>query len=135
MKILLVEDNDYKCNDIVASLKACGETDVTRRISRNGSLIELMEAQDEDRMYDLVILDMQIPLREEEPWRILQDGGMEVFEEIKRCEYDTLVAFCSSELIENEDALMCIRYDSSVWMKPLFEELLVNAKYALANKN
>ena len=33
--------------DIVASLKACGETDVTRRISRNGSLIELMEAQDE----------------------------------------------------------------------------------------
>ena len=44
MKILIVEDNNNKFNDISSAFEACGETNITRCISRNGALKEIRES-------------------------------------------------------------------------------------------
>ena len=130
MNILVVEDNDYKLNDIVCALITCsdGDFDITTVKSRNGALHELKNAYEEDMMYDLVILDMQLPLFENQPGKILPEGGLHILEEIKRCEYNTIVAFCSGEQVECDDAIMCIQYSPSVYMVPIIEELITKVR-------
>ncbi len=130
MNILLVEDNEYKANDIVCALITCsdGDFDITVTKSRNGALHELADAYEADAMYDLIILDMQLPLFENQPGKILPEGGLHILEEIKRCKYNTIVAFCSGEQVDCDDAIMCIKYDSSVYMVPIIEELIAKVK-------
>ena len=131
MKILIVEDNNNKFNDIRSAFEECGEINITRRISRNGTLVHLANIEKQDQMYDLIILDMQIPTYEDDPHHILRDGGMQVFKRIQRYHYDVAVAFCSSEPVECEGALACIQYNASLNITPLIRELLRDAKQAI----
>ena len=124
MKILIVEDNDYKFKDIENALHSCGETDIARNCCRNGALLELAIAEEENRMYDLVILDMQLP-RYDGNYEISKKAGMEILRETKRRRYKTSIAFCSSEPVDCEDTIMNILYDSSVYLTPTIQELLV----------
>ena len=132
MKILVVEDNNYKFLDIESALRDCGETDITKSCCRNGALLELKIAEEENRMYDLVILDMQMPIYKES-YEIPRRAGMLIFDEIQRCGYDTQVAFCSSEPVECEDSVMNIQYDSSVFLAPIMQELIEETKKAKVN--
>ena len=124
MKILIVEDNNRKFDDISSAFEECGETDITRRISRNGALKEIRESLTNNSTYDLIILDMQIPIYDDTPNQIQLNGGMEVFERIQRWKCNAQVAFCSSEPVECDDAFASIHYKPDINLTPLIRGLL-----------
>ena len=119
LKILVVEDTELKYQDIESALEFYGITDITRRKSRNGALKELMEAnKSKNRMYDVVILDMQIPLFETGSPDMLKAGGVSIMYEIERRGWETFICFCSSDDVSkyyiDEDDGYIIKYDPSV---------------------
>ena len=121
LNILVVEDNMNKYRNMESALEKCGEDLITHKRSRNGALKALLDANKRNnQMYDLVILDMQLPLFEVDgPQDILKNGGATIESEIVRKGYDCLVAFYTSEDLEQyyydeDDYVAHIKYDPSV---------------------
>lgn len=133
LKVLVVEDSDLKYRDIESALEFYEITDITRRKSRNGALKELMEAnKSKNRMYDVVILDMQIPLFETGSPDILKAGGVSIMYEIERRGWETFICFCSSDDVSkyyiDEDEGYIIKYDPSVSILGDIKDMLEKAK-------
>ena len=138
MKILVIEDTDYKFEEIKGYLTSLEETDITRMKSRNGGLIELRDSfrKIDKTPYDLLILDMVIPLYEDDSRKLLNDGGKSILSEIERCGWPIPVCICSSDSYDSEKEKLCeeygvlkyIEYNSSVWLEPQFKEALIAAK-------
>ena len=57
MKILIIEDEDIKYNHIKNYLNKLGETNITRKISRNGALKHIADKYDNNESYDLTELE------------------------------------------------------------------------------
>lgn len=135
MKILIIEDNTNKFNSIVSYLEELEETDITRKKSINGGLLELRNNLDtlEENKYELLILDMQLPRYEDEPSAISSVGGLCVMREIIRKDWPISVVICSGdsvmlESVECPQLLGAIKYDCSVYLKPEFEKYLRKAE-------
>lgn len=84
MKVLLIEDDDYKARQIVEFVNTLGyEVEVKK--AYNSGMMALTNNQ-----YDLVLLDMTIPsfeLSPEHPTsRIRKYGGRDILSEMERCE-------------------------------------------------
>ena len=84
MKVLLIEDDDYKARQIVEFVNTLGyEVEVKK--AYNSGMMALTNNQ-----YDLVLLDMTIPsfeLSPEHPTsRIRKYGGRDILCEMERCE-------------------------------------------------
>ena len=121
MKVLVIEDTETKFLDIKQALIQNKIVNITHKYSRNSGLLELINNQ-----YDLLILDMQIPL-DDDSFNILTDGGFEVLDEIIRTKNKIPVIICSSDAINAdnyENVVSVIRYNS---MKDLSEDF----RYAL----
>ena len=116
MKVLVIEDTETKFLDIKQALIQNKIVNITHKYSRNSGLLELINNQ-----YDLLILDMQIPL-DDDSFNILTDGGFEVLDEIIRTKNKIPVIICSSDAINAdnyENVVSVIRYNS---MKDLSED-------------
>lgn len=130
MKILIIEDNDLKYNSIKDYLNELGEENVTRKKSINGGLMELRNNFDKESKdkYNLLILDMQLPRYEDEPYKIIETGGISIMKEIERKDWPINIIFCSSESIEISDFEKCpqllgaVKYNSSVYLLPEFKK-------------
>lgn len=130
MKILIIEDNDLKYNSIKDYLNELGEENVTRKKSINGGLMELRNNFDKESKdkYNLLILDMQLPRYEDEPYKIIETGGISIMKEIERKDWPINIIFCSSDSIEISDFEECshllgaVKYDSSVYLLPEFKK-------------
>ena len=84
MKVLLIEDDDYKARQIVEFVNTLGyEVEVKK--AYNSGMMALTNNQ-----YDFVLLDMTIPsfeLSPEHPTsRIRKYGGRDILNEMERCE-------------------------------------------------
>lgn len=124
-KILIVDDSEYKTNDIKNYLKKMN-VEITNVTCGRDALLELINRQNH---YDYVILDMQFPFFEHEV--IERDMGIHVLSEIERKDIDTKVIMCSSnENLEkdcekyNRKIIGYIHYDSSIYLKDNFEDLI-----------
>lgn len=84
MKVLLIEDDDYKARQIVEFVNTLG-CEVEVKKAYNSGMMALTNNQ-----YDLVLLDMTIPsfeLSPEHPTsRIRKYGGRDILSEMERCE-------------------------------------------------
>lgn len=141
MRILVVEDDDYKFNRVEDYLKnICdGASIIARAKSVNGALLELRRFNKLGIMYDLVMLDMQLPICEDEfEIEIEKEGGLEVLAEIRRCNYNTKVAICSSEAFTSTEydglVIGSIKYDSSVYLLKEFKAIVNEVQIGLMEK-
>lgn len=123
LKILVIEDSDMKYHDIETTLEHLGITDISHEISRNAGLVNLRQSYDENRPYDLLILDMQFPIfNDGQP---IPDAGVSVLTEIERKGWEIPVIVCSS--IETdckacfENVIADIQYDPMLLMTHRFE--------------
>lgn len=83
-RILIVEDDIYKSNQIISFAKSINNNaSITTKESLNSSLQEVAKAE-----YDLIILDMSLPTFENKDNENFQPyGGLLFLDEIKRKKY------------------------------------------------
>lgn len=133
MKALIIDDDAYKRKVIKDYLNDLGVSDINEKTFRNEGLYELINSNDS---YDLLVLDMNFPaLKDTYPERNM---GLEVLKEIemrntfKEAVKKLKIIICSSEPHDNYDeydkVVGVIKYNSSVYLKPQFEELLKKIK-------
>ena len=133
MKVLIIDDEAYKRKVIKDYLNDLGVSDINEKTFRNEVLYELINSNDS---YDLLVLDMNFPaLKDTYPERNM---GLEVLKEIemrntfKEAVKKLKIIICSSEPHDNYDeydkVVGVIKYNSSVYLKPQFEELLKKIK-------
>lgn len=133
MKVLIIDDDTCKRKVIKDFLNDLGVSDVNEKTFRNEGLYELINS---NNSYDLLVLDMNFPaLRDSYPEH---DMGLKVLREIKmrntfkEAVKKLKIIICSSEPHDNYDefdkVIGVIKYNSSVYLKPQFEELLKKIK-------
>lgn len=127
-KVLIIEDNDCKSEDIKNILEKLGVEEITISKTLNSGLVNLR-----DNHYDLLVLDNCFPLRNDSfPEK---DMGLSLLYRLSRTHSyeeiikELLIVMCSSDKLEipeydNLNVLGSIEYNSSVYMYPYFEELL-----------
>ena len=120
VKIIVIEDNDFKYKDIQDILLSLGYKDVVREKSYGSGLRNIVLG---DSNYDLLVLDMQLPLYDDE-YEIEEDAGISILNELKRKEIAIPTIICSSEKTDIPDVLANIQYNPSVYMKPTFEKVI-----------
>lgn len=128
LKTLIIEDNQYKLQEIKNSLKFLGITDITHRAALNPGLFELRNSYRKNQPYDLLVLDMQFPIYEHEIPR--PNAGIFVLDEIERCNRSLPVIICSSEeqnLTNYENIIGEVIYNSFVSLQYPFQEILETA--------
>lgn len=126
MKILIIEDNDYKYRDIKATLVRCLKyPEIDWEKSRNSGLLSIKQHNYKNQNpYDMVICDNYMPIYDDE--KSIRPFGLDIVREIReRFELkDLIVVMCSSEEIEDADYNYKIRYDQFVSMDEIFKEII-----------
>lgn len=123
MKILLIEDSDYKAKDITDTLAKLGQTDVTRTISRNGGLSTFINTQKSNTPFDFVISDNFMPLYDDS--HETKPFAENIVSEIRRRGYvDTPICICSSSGISKFDYNYFILYDASISMTEKMQHII-----------
>lgn len=130
MKVLIVEDNEFKLETTVSYLKELGITNISYVKSLNGGLAELSQAEKNGKQYDLLILDMQLPQYEAERGHICLDGGIRILKEVTHRRYNTKVIINTSKHMEKEkydaypNVIGYVKYDSCVYQLQDFKVLI-----------
>jgi len=133
MKVLIIDDEAYKRKVIKDYLNDLGVSDINEKTFRNEGLYELINS---NNSYNLLVLDMNFPAyKDSYPEKNM---GLNVLREIKTRKRlnDAVeklkIIICSSEphddYDEYEKVIGIIKYNSSVYLKPQFEELLKKIK-------
>ena len=114
LRVLVIEDSDFKFKDIEESLKRItnNEVSVERRTACNAGLIFLKETYDSGSKFDLVITDNMMPIYEDSSE--LKPCANRVYEEVHRRKYKTKLVVCSSEVMNDIDCDDFLLYNSSV---------------------
>lgn len=132
-KIIIVDDSEYKRRDIINYMCSIfgKEVDFLECGYRNIAIQEMMKMEDDIKNNPseyLLILDMCFPNMEDSfPER---DEGLHFLFYLKHRKINISTIVCSSEdtffneVIEYPNVLGTVKYDSSVYQKSLFEELL-----------
>ncbi len=105
-RVLNIEDNSMKHNDIKRALAFNGIIDVDRARDAEEGLDMLFDKS--KAHYDLLILDMQFPLN----GMINNDAGMYIIKQIKERGCDIPVIVCSSFHLYIPDIVGCICYSA-----------------------
>ena len=128
MKILVIDDNEFKFNNIKKILeKVDVEPEITWAKSRNSGLISILQhnVQDNDlEPFDMLICDNYLPIYDDD-WKT-KPFGQDIVEEVRKRFglTDLPIVMCSSEDVGEFDYNYKIRYDSSVIMDPMFKEVI-----------
>lgn len=114
LRVLVIEDSDFKFRDIEESLKRVtnNEVSIERRNACNAGLIYLKETYDSGSKFDLVITDNMMPIYEDSSE--LKPCANRVYEEVHRGKYKTKLVVCSSEVTSDIDCDDFLLYNSSV---------------------
>jgi len=123
MKIIVIEDSDYKFDNIKEILNNLSYDDITREKSYCSGLRNIVASGNK---YDVLILDMQFPIDDRDK-EIDAEAGLAVLQELKRTKTKLPVIMCSSRKLNIEGVVACIHYDSSVYMEPMFKEAIAAA--------
>ena len=123
MRVLNVEDNPFKHNEIKTALNRLGITDITLAECENDAIISVLESIENNNPYDLIISDMQFPLFSN--GRPDDDAGMTFLAELKEHNIDTPVIVCSSFRLRLPDVLGCVHYSKNTDLWEEFRKLIV----------
>jgi hypothetical protein len=128
MKILVIDDNEFKFDNIKKILeKVDVEPEITWAKSRNSGLISILQhnVQDNDLApFDMLICDNYLPIYDDD-WET-KPFGQDIVEEVRERFglTDLPIVMCSSEPLEEFDYNYSIIYNSSVYMDPMFKEVI-----------
>lgn len=94
LRVLVIEDYDFKFRDIEESLKRItnNEVSIERRNACNAGLIFLKETYDSGSKFDLVITDNMMPIYVDS--RELKACANRVCREVHRRKYETKLVVC-----------------------------------------
>ena len=128
MKILVIDDNEFKFNNIKKILeKVDVESDITWTKSRNSGLKSILQhnVQDNDlEPFDMLICDNYLPIYDDD-WETKPFGKYIVTRIRKVLNLTDLpIVMCSSEDVGEFDYNYSITYNSSVYMDPMFKEVI-----------
>lgn len=122
MRILIIDDSEYKYKQIKGSLdRVCGPW-ISWEKSRNSGLASIMKhnINKDFKPYDMVIVDNIMPLFDNESE--LEPFASDIVNEIRRLGLeDLIVVVCSADEIEECDYNYKIKYDSSVSLDENFK--------------
>ena len=128
MKILVIDDNEFKFDNIKKILeKVDVEPEITWAKSRNSGLISILQhnVQDNDlEPFDMLICDNYLPIYDDD-WET-KPFGKYIVRRIRKVLNltDLPIVMCSSEPLEEFDYNYSITYNSSVYMDPMFKEII-----------
>lgn len=123
MKILIIEDNDLKFNNISNILyKIIKDAKILREKSRNSGLLNFFESERSNNQFDFIICDNYMPLRDND--YIIKPYATEIVEEIRRINENKVICICSSEKIEECNYDYFIKYDESICMDEIFKNII-----------
>ena len=128
MKILVIDDNEFKFDNIKKILeKVDVEPEITWAKSRNSGLISILQhnVQDNDLApFDMLICDNYLPIYDDD-WET-KPFGKYIVRRIRKVLNltDLPIVMCSSEPLEEFDYNYNITYNSSVYMEPMFKEVI-----------
>lgn len=114
LRVLVIEDYDFKFRDIEETLKRItnNEVIVERRTTCNAGLLFLKETYDSGSKFDLVITDNMMPIYADS--RELKPCANRVCREVHRRKYETKLVVCSSEVMTDVDCDDFFLYNPSV---------------------
>ena len=114
LRVLVIEDCDFKFKDIEESLRHITNNDILieRRTSCNVGLLFLKETYDAGSKFDLVITDNVMPIYTDN--MRLKPCANRVCSEVHRREYETKLVVCSSEVMDDVNCDDFLLYNSSV---------------------
>lgn len=131
MRILLIEDDDYKASSIKKYLAETGETDILHVSSRNSGLRAIANAFNSKKPYHLVITDNYLPIYESmESFNEIDEFACDIVNNIRnKYGHSIYVCVCSSEYLTDEcDYDSFIKYDSLVYLQNKFDIVVDKAK-------
>ncbi len=118
-KILLIEDDDVKANDIISFI----ETEFGYNIERKNSITAGLRVIQNN--YEYILLDMSLPRFSENSLRNFEPfGGVEVIKELARKQIPSNVIVITQYAIFGEGALKCTLED----IKKQCQEYKINFK-------
>lgn len=123
MRVLNVEDDPFKHQDIKRALGRMGITDITLEESVNGAVISVLESIENNNPFDLIISDMQFPLFTN--GRPDDDAGMTFIAELKEQNIDIPIIVCSSFRLNIPEVLGCVHYSRNTDLWEEFKKLMV----------
>ena len=129
MNILIIEDNKSKYKNLEDTLnRVVDNPSITWEQSRNNGLVAIKEhnfINDNELVpFDMLICDNYLPIYDDD-WKTKpfgQDIVKEVRERFRLT--DLPIVMCSSEPLEEFDYNYSITYNSSVYMDPMFKEVI-----------
>ena len=114
LKVLVIEDYDFKFRDIEESLKRVtnNEVIIERKTACNSGLLFLKETYAAGSKFDLVITDNMMPIYSDS--MELKLCANRVYREVHRRKYETKLVVCSSEVTDDVDCDNFLLYNPPV---------------------
>lgn len=127
MRVLNVEDDPFKQNEIKSVLRGMGITDITLVECVDDAIKSVLESIDNNNPYNLIISDMQFPLFSD--GKIDDRAGCKFFEELKRQNVNIPVIMCSSaNLVKIPGTLGSVHYSKNTDLREEFRRLIADIK-------
>lgn len=123
MKIIIIEDEDYKYNKLIEALnRLLDNPHIIRSKSRNGGLSTIKQCYQMDDYFDLIFCDNYMPLFDDE--NSIHPFANEIIHYIRRTiSKDVPICIYSSDEINFEDYDYFIKYDGSLSTDIIEKEL------------
>lgn len=134
MKVLIVDDSNYKTEAVVKGLETIAlgeELDISQALDKINALNKIVYADSTGEPFDLVVLDMQFPDDITDGFRINELAGLDVLDELKELRISVPVIINTSTVFVEEilkkkysNVIGYIHYDSQ---SNLADELLAHS--------
>ena len=122
MRVLNVEDDVFKHNQIKSALRQLNITDITWLENENDAVIDVLENEENNTPYDLIISDMQFPLFS--GGRPDDDAGMTFIDELQGHKITIPIIVCSSFRLSIPSILGCVHYSDKTDLVLEFRNLI-----------
>ena len=121
MKVLYIEDKDEKYMDVASALKRQGIPSIDWEMNAEDGLRELQKAIDDGEPYELLVLDMQFPVK----GVYNENAGEYVIEQLRKKGIEIPIIACSSlPFVEVDGAIGCVFYNARTDLDAEFRKLL-----------
>lgn len=125
MKVLIIDDSEYKYTQIKDSLDRLGGPWITWEKSRNSGLVSVLKHNVQKKFdpFDLIITDNILPIYDGE--KELEPFAKDIVNEIRRMGLEDLpIVVCSSDDIEECDCNYIIKYNVNVSLDGILQVIL-----------
>ncbi|MBE5923548.1 MAG: response regulator [Lachnospiraceae bacterium] len=109
MRVLNVEDDPMKHDNIKRALNRMGITDITYVECENDAMISVLDSIENNTPYDLIISDMQFPLFSN--GKPDDTAGETFIAELQEHNIDIPIIVCSSFRLNIPNILGCVHYN------------------------